>query len=105
MSNDTRTKKEIVYDDQIAPLISEVVNLCHQHGISMVSRFDISDEENPLLMVSTQLPDGNGEWSKILARMPGLVVGDPRGTEPARPNPGFIGDSAEKFLSDMSKKP
>lgn len=39
------TKKEAIYDEQIAPVMDQVIRLCLKHGISTIISFDISDED------------------------------------------------------------
>lgn len=94
-----RTAKEIVYDDQIAPLLTEVLKLCVQHGISMSMAFDISGPEDPNLMVSSQMADSEGQWSPLLEKLGMFLKGDlEENATPDRPNPGSIGEEARKEI-------
>ena len=58
--------KEQVYDDQISPLIKQIVDIARQNGIAMVASFSIPhDGEGPngedcsALTCTTHLPDGD----------------------------------------------
>ncbi|KPY88961.1 MULTISPECIES: hypothetical protein [Pseudomonas syringae group] len=58
--------KEQVYDDQISPLIKQIVDIARQNGIAMVASFSIAhDGEGPngedcsTLTCTTHLPDGD----------------------------------------------
>lgn len=81
-----RTKKEIVYDDQIAPLMTQVLMLCQKHGISTLCAFDISGKEEPGLVVTSQLPDETGHYSKLIEIEHRFKKGIPDKLD--RPNPG-----------------
>ena len=87
-----RTAKEVVYGEQINPLIGQIVDLCQQHGICCSIGFDISGPEAKGLIVSTQNPDGEGMFSPGLkyVRVPEdqLKAND-------RPNPGSVLGIAE----------
>lgn len=52
--------KEQAYDAKIAPLITQIVGICREHGIAMVSSFAIPNDDDPNLRCSTHLADGDG---------------------------------------------
>lgn len=53
--------KEQVYDAQIAPLMAQIMATCREHGIAMLASFSIPTPENPDLMCTSMLPDGEGK--------------------------------------------
>ncbi|WP_189659464.1 hypothetical protein, partial [Pseudomonas amygdali] len=59
--------KEQVYDEQISPLIRQIVDIARQNGIAMVASFSIphngegpNGEDCSRLTCTTHLPDGDG---------------------------------------------
>ncbi len=52
--------KEQVYDKMIYPLLEDVVNICREHGIAMVTAFEVPTDEKPNQIVTTIVPDGEG---------------------------------------------
>jgi len=66
--------KEQVYDEQISPLMQQIIAITREHGIAMIASFDIAhDGEGPngedcsALLCSTLLPDGDGKQNQIFA--------------------------------------
>ena len=60
--------KEEIYDSQISPLMSEIISIVKQHGISMIACFAIGHdgigpdgESCSSLICNTLLPDETGE--------------------------------------------
>ena len=49
--------REEVYDSRIAPLVTEILEMCKSYGISMVAAFGIASDEAPELMVTTAFVD------------------------------------------------
>lgn len=80
-----RTAKEVVYDEQISPLMMQIIAICQASGIAMVMQFDIGDKSNVGLTVSSQLTDENGLFPPNLQP---LREGDYIPT-PDRPNAGY----------------
>lgn len=40
--------KEEIYDDQISPLMQNIIGICREHGIAMIASFNIAhDGEGP----------------------------------------------------------
>ena len=63
--------KEDIYDDQISPLMQQVIAICKDKGIAMHASFDIAhDGEGPngedcsSLTCTTHLPDGDGNFNE-----------------------------------------
>jgi hypothetical protein len=52
--------REEVYDDQIAPLMTEIIRICQEAGIPLLASFELDmDEENgPLFCTTSILPSG-----------------------------------------------
>ena len=51
--------KEQIYDTEIAPLMTQIINICQQHGIAMLLSFAIPTQDDPSLACTTLLPDEN----------------------------------------------
>ena len=49
--------KEIVYDEQISPLMGQIVDICKKHSISCVSSFALAqeNEDGKQLMCTTMI--------------------------------------------------
>lgn len=67
--------KEQVYDDQISPLMQQIIDICKDQGIAMMASFDIAhDGEGPngedcsTLMCSSLLPDGDDKPNPLLTQ-------------------------------------
>ncbi|AFQ50415.1 hypothetical protein [Burkholderia cepacia] len=79
------TNKEQIYDEQISPLMTQIIAICQQHKIPMLASFSIPTEADPDLACSTSLI-GNGfeapesytralrELRPELFRRPGLMI-------------------------------
>jgi hypothetical protein len=55
------TTREAVYDEQISPLMAQIIAICKEHKIPMLADFDISGEEDDGLRCTTFLLDD--EWN------------------------------------------
>ena len=64
--------KDQIYDAQIAPLMTKIIEVCQQNGIAMIASFDIAHEADPGLRCTSQLPDGAGNFT--FSRVAGLLV-------------------------------
>ena len=53
--------KEDIYDNEISPLVAQVIELCQKHGISMIANFACPNDEDESLQVLSMVPDENGE--------------------------------------------
>ncbi|WP_149086947.1 hypothetical protein [Pseudomonas prosekii] len=72
--------KEKVYDDQISPLMQQIIGICKDQGIAMVASFDIAhDGQGPngedctSLVCSSLLPDGDGEPNQLFTQAHALI--------------------------------
>ena len=54
--------KEQAYDEQIAPLMTQIIEVATRHGIAMFASFMIPNDEDPELCCTTHLPDGDGNF-------------------------------------------
>ena len=67
-----RTPKEAIYDEQISPLMSKILEICKAHKIAMLSEFclgweeDEEDDENQLCCTSALLKDEHEPTQRIL---------------------------------------
>jgi len=53
--------KEQIYDEQIAPLMEQIIAICKANGIAMVSSFSIPTEADDGLQCTTYMPDESGD--------------------------------------------
>lgn len=44
MSDDTRGPRERIYDEQISPLMTQIIAICKEHDIPLVATFQLDDE-------------------------------------------------------------
>ena len=72
--------KEQIYDNQISPLMQQIIAVCREHGIAMTASFAIDhDGEGPegqdcsALVCSTLLPDGNNEPNPLFTQAFNLI--------------------------------
>lgn len=47
--------KETIYDEQIAPLMDQIIAICKDNQIAMLASFSIPTDERPTLAVTTAL--------------------------------------------------
>ena len=59
--------KEQAYDEKIRPLMSQIISICQEHGIAMVSCFAIPVEDDAGLRCTTCLADENDEMPGDIA--------------------------------------
>lgn len=62
MTTNEKPNKELVYDDQISPLMQQIVAIAQANGIAMLANFAIDSEEDEGLRCTTLLPDGDGNF-------------------------------------------
>ena len=53
--------KEQVYDEKVAPLMTQIIEICKESGIAMLASFAIPTEEDSGLRCTTCLPDEAGK--------------------------------------------
>jgi hypothetical protein len=61
--------KEEAYDEKINPLMAQIIEICNEHKIAMVTSFAIPIEDDPELFCSTSTTDENGEYPFHLKAM------------------------------------
>lgn len=52
---------EKIYDEQIAPLMAQIIKIAHEHDMPFVASFQLTgdeDEEGPLFCTSANTPEG-----------------------------------------------
>lgn len=59
----SETNKEAVYDDEISPLMAQILEICKANGISMVAHFAIPTEDDPDLVCTSCLPDETDDFA------------------------------------------
>jgi hypothetical protein len=52
--------KEQVYDNQISPLMTQILNVCQANGIAVIAQFVLNSPETPDLHCTSILPDETG---------------------------------------------
>ncbi|WP_321782385.1 hypothetical protein [Burkholderia pyrrocinia] len=55
----TTISKEHVYDDQISPLMAQILSICKDHKIAMLASFSIPSDEDPELACTSALVGGD----------------------------------------------
>lgn len=53
--------KEDIYDNEISPLMAQIIALCQKHGIAMIANFACPNDEYEDLQALSMVPDENGE--------------------------------------------
>lgn len=52
--------KEQIYDEQISPLMTQIIEICEKNNIGMLADFEIpNDEDSDLCCTSSTLGDGD----------------------------------------------
>jgi hypothetical protein len=71
MSDGPRTPKEALYDEQISPLMRQIITLCKEHKINMVADFSLGydPEADETLFCTTALPKIDPDDQKGAERM------------------------------------
>lgn len=67
--------KEEIYDEQISPLMQNIIGVCREYGIAMIASFNIAhDGEGPngedcaRLTCTSHLPDGEGAFDERFSK-------------------------------------
>lgn len=71
----TKTKENI-YDEQISPLMQQVIDICREHKIAMVFSAHLPDEEQDSLYCTTLLPGDNDEPNPKFTATAKMIRGD-----------------------------
>lgn len=66
--------KEQIYDEQINPLMTQVIAICKENGIGLFLTACIPTEEDPHLMCSTCLPSNAADLSKPSTDLAGDAI-------------------------------
>jgi hypothetical protein len=66
--------KEEVYDEQISPLMQEVIAICKENGIGLFFTACIPTDEDPHLMCSTCIPSNAADLDKLSTDEPGDAI-------------------------------
>lgn len=78
-----RMSREVIYDEQIAPLMRQIIALCKEHDIPMVSSFQYNDDRpdgEAALCTTVILPGGPAscaalqEAARVIYRPPTLTM-------------------------------
>jgi len=72
--------KEEIYDDQISPLMEQIINICKKNNIAMLMSFSIPTEDDPDLACTTAIvsdecdPPGSllRAYETVMGRSPGM---------------------------------
>jgi hypothetical protein len=89
----SKLNKEQVYDTQIAPLMHDIVRICAEHDIAMLTTFAIPIPGDDGLRVTTATLDENNERPMEFEVALAVVVGTKQISgivAEARPNAGVI---------------
>ncbi|QXG32901.1 hypothetical protein [Pseudomonas viridiflava] len=77
--------KEQVYDEQISPLMQQIIEVCKEKGIAMIASFDIAHdgagpdgEDCSGLLCSSLLPDGDGKPNQSFTQAHAYISGSRR---------------------------
>ena len=65
----TTLNKEQVYDEQISPLMNQVIAICQERGISMLATFALPVPGNEGLACTTALADETGQQPPMHRRL------------------------------------
>lgn len=58
--------KEQIHDEQICPLMAQIIAICKSHGIACFATFALPSEDNEGLYCTTCLPDGDGVFPDVI---------------------------------------
>lgn len=53
--------KEEVYDQQIAPLMDQIISICQGKGIEMIATFSLPSPDDPTLACTSMMIDLDGD--------------------------------------------
>ena len=72
--------KEEIYDNQISPLMQQIISVCQSNGIAMIASFNIAhDGEGPngedcsSLTCTSHLPDGDEIFDERFNKCAGVI--------------------------------
>lgn len=67
--------KEQIYDQSIAPLMTEIINLCKANNIAMLASFSIPKDDDPDLLCTTALLGDESEPPEVFLRASSIIRG------------------------------
>ena len=70
--------KEQVYDEKIAPLMAQIIGICHEHNIGMVADFEIPNDEDQDLCCTSGTPGDGGQISRRHSLARSMLMGEAR---------------------------
>lgn len=82
--------KEAIYDEQIAPLMKQIIKICQENSIALVSTFGLDDigADGDKLLCSTALIGGKyGTFSKLVHAAFILGLTPPEALQPVQDAP------------------
>lgn len=53
--------KEDIYDNEISPLMAQVIKICQKHGIAMLANFACPNDDDASVQALSLVPDENGK--------------------------------------------
>ena len=67
----SRTEKEKIYDEQISPLMTEIIKICKENKIAFFAnyRLGFDEEAGEDLLCTTSIPNDNEEEIKVLNKL------------------------------------
>lgn len=66
--------KEAIYDEQIDPLMAQIIAICREHKIPVVAVFHTPNEDDQDLFCATRSPDENGKFPGYMAELSFVVT-------------------------------
>jgi len=74
--------KEQIYDEQINPLMAQILEICTAHNIAMAASFAIPNDEDDHLCCSSKRPDETGKFPHLIGKLAAVIDREIRGREP-----------------------
>ena len=65
--------KEQIYDEQIFPLMGQIIRICQEHKIAVVASFHTPNDEDPDLYCATRETDEAGKYPGYLAELSSVI--------------------------------
>jgi hypothetical protein len=72
--------KEKVYDEEIAPLMSKIIEICKRENLAMASQFYLQEEfedaeyEGPMYCTTVICPEGDTEGHDQIKHVAGAMI-------------------------------
>lgn len=67
--------KEQIYDDQINPLMKQIIQICRENHIAMICSFAIPTPDDADLFCSSRVPDETGHLPSPIKEASGAIFG------------------------------